>query len=118
MTRPTKAKAIERLRRALDAIPKLKNLSYASPEFEKWRRDTKVAIINTFGNESNHISDFTNIRFYSLVLSHDDSLDQARYVEGLESAAAVLESMIEEINEYWGDENQTPTPSETHRMNR
>ena len=23
--------------------------------------------------------------------------------------------MIEEINEYWGDENQTPTPSETHK---
>ena len=33
-------------------------------------------------------------------------------------SGSVLESMIEEINEYWGDENQTPTPSETHRMNR
>ena len=27
---------------------------------------------------------------------------------------SVLESMIEEINEYWEDENETPAPSETH----
>ena len=33
-------------------------------------------------------------------------------MDGLESAEAVLKSMIEEINGYWDDEDQTPTSSE------
>ena len=69
MTRPTKAKAIERLQRALDAIPELKIRKLRLARIpKKWRRDTKVAITNTFGNESNHISDFlisVSIRWYS-----------------------------------------------------
>ena len=117
MTRPTKAKAIERLQRALDAIPELKNLRGRddSPEFKKWRRNTQVAITNTFGNESSHIRDFKNIVFFGEIYRHARQESKQAMWNGLESAAAVLESMIEEINEYWGDENQTPTPSETHK---
>ena len=44
-----------------------------------------------------------------------DSEFQAAYEEGLESAESVLESMIEEINEYWEDEDQTPTSSEIRK---
>ncbi len=111
MARPIKAKGLERLRRALDAIPKLKNLKYRSPEFDKWQRNTEVAITNTFESKSAHIGDFKNIRFSPAPAYFEppESERQEVYVKGLESAAAVLESMIEEIEEYWSDENQTPT---------
>ena len=97
----------------LDEIPALKQLQEESPQFERWKRNTRVAITNTFGDNSQHITDFDEIDFSLTVISHltHDSEFQAAYEEGLESAASVLKSMIEEINEYWEDKNQTPTSS-------
>ena len=63
MSRSTKSKAIERIRKVLDRISELKELSYASTEFERWRRDAKVAITNTFGKESGHVGEFTRIGY-------------------------------------------------------
>ena len=112
MNRPPKSKALERLRKVLDEIPELKELPHGSPQFEKWQRNTRVAITNTFGNDSPNITDFDNIHFspaYPFYAS--DSTFRTVYDEGLESAASVLKSMIEEINEYWDDEDQAPTSS-------
>ena len=44
-----------------------------------------------------------------------DSAFRAAYMRGLESAAAILESMIEEINEYWEDESEPPRSPDNHR---
>ncbi len=114
MNRPPKSKVIERLQKVLDEISELKQLRFDSPQFEKWRRDTRVAITNAFGNEPQHIRDFDTIHFSLSVFSgyEADSEFQEAYEEGLESATSLLESMIDEINEYWEDENQTPTSSE------
>ena len=116
MAKPTKAKAIERLQKALDAIPELKRLprSDSSPEFEKWRRDTQVAVINTFGEDSRHVEEFKQTLYSRMIVttSTPDYEFQKDYVRRLESAASVLESMIEEIEEYWEDEQQTsPSPA-------
>ena len=106
MSRPVKSKAIERIRKVLDRISELKELSYASTEFERWRRDAKVAITNTFGEESGHVGEFTRIGYSPrLALSGtSDSVYQAAYVRGLESATSVLESMLDEIDEYWEED--------------
>ena len=113
MNRPPKSKAIERLQKVLDEIPELKNLTRGSPQFKQWQRNTRVAITKTFVNESQQSTDFDNISFSSF-LGGTDSGFQRAYVDGLESAGSVLKSMIEEINEYWEDENQTPTSSKIH----
>ena len=63
MGRPHKGKSIERLQRALDAIPELKQLRRGSPQFEKWRRNAEVAISNTFGGNTSHVKDFRQIRY-------------------------------------------------------
>ncbi len=120
MTRPSKSKAIERLTRARKEIPKLKNLSTFSPEFEKWRRNTEVAIENTFGKEDRHIEDFTNVHdSFSVVSSGTSDYEfQQRYEEDLESADSVLESMIEEIEEYWEDEDGAEVSSSPPRDER
>ena len=120
MVQPTKAKAIERLRKVLDAIPELKNLRErdVSPGFEKWRRDTQVAITNTFGKDSRHIGDFNGIDYIRPFMVTDfsnpsDSEDQADYVKGLQSAASVLESMLNEIEEYWEEDEQSSKTSDS-----
>ena len=113
MTRTTKAKAIERLRRVLNEVPELKKLPSHSPEFKKWHRNAQVAITNTFGSESSHGADFNKIG-YSLIAfttGTPDSEFQAAYVRGLESAASVLKSMIEEIEEYWEEDEQSSKSS-------
>lgn len=108
MVRPPKTTAIERLRKVLDAVPELKRLSFGSPEFKKWRRDVQVAITHTFGTDSSHGTDFSNVSYTLMAYSSGipDSEYQAAYVRGLESAASVLQSMIDEIEEYWEEDEQ------------
>ena len=63
MTTPPKSKALERLRRALEAIPELQQQNYGSEKFDKWRRNTRIAIANTFENKPAHTAEFDNIHF-------------------------------------------------------
>ena len=103
-----KNKAIERLNRALSAIPEIKQSKNGSPEFEKWRRDTKVAIANTFANNPSYVDDFDQISYSPgfYVSGMPKTTYPRYYVGGLDSAAALLESLIDEINEYWEDDKQ------------
>lgn len=116
MKKQNKSKSLERLQKAIEDIPNLKKLKSGSPEFEKWYRNTEIAITNTFGEKSRHITDFTNIHFSLMVISTStpDSAFQRAYLDGLESASSVLQSMIEEIKEYWEDEMGKTEPSQGH----
>ena len=116
MTTPPKSKALERLRRALEAIPELQQQNYGSEKFNKWRRNTRIAIANTFEDKPGHITEFDNIHFFPFFgFDPSESERQKAYMEGLQSSASVLESMIEEVKEYWEDENSMPAPSEIHK---
>ena len=102
---------------ALDLIPTLGQL-VDSPEFTKWERDTRLAIENIFGQNSRNAEDFNNIDYYpNPVYLSDDSeeydfhLYRAAYIEGLEKAEAILQSMIGEIEEYWPDDDQAQNPA-------
>ena len=109
MARPSKAKAVKRLQKALNEIPALVTLGQGSNEFKKWHRNTEVAIKNTFVNEPSKIKDWSKIRYSPIAIAASSSghgLQRENYASGLEKAKAMLESMIEEIQEYWEDENQ------------
>lgn len=111
MAKPIKTKALERLQKVLDEIPKLKELSRRSTKFEKWHRDTKTVISNTFAGETKHLQDFEKIHYSPMVMyanMHDSEYQQA-YEKGLELAGAVLESMIDEIKEFWEEDKQSST---------
>ena len=110
MTRPLKSKAIERLQRALDKISELRQLRRDSQDFQKWRRDTKVAISHTFGNNTSHAKEFTQVSYIPNVTGWGPDRNrqlQVAHVQGLDHAASVIESMIDEIEEYWGDDDQS-----------
>ena len=117
MGRPHKGKSIERLQRALNAIPELQVRRHDSPEFKKWHRDTEVAIENTFVGETRHIGDFKQIGYWSFIIHSGmaESEDHRAYLGGLESAAAVLKSMIGEIEEYWPDDEPASVGAATAR---
>lgn len=98
MAKPMKAQAIKRLRKALDAIPALEGLDTDSPEFKRWWRSTEIAITNTFGDESRHIREFNDIAYFSRFASY--------MLRGLKSATVLLQSMIEEVEEYWEEDTE------------
>ena len=131
MTRPTKTEAMRRLQVALEKIPDLKRSKRESHEFGKWHRNTRIAVENVFGAESNHVKEFTKILYYppiGPILITDSTSDYKSrnhelheyYIKALDRASVLLESMIEEVGEYWKDEAQKSAPdikSTNGRMN-
>ena len=109
MTRPDKAKAMERLQKILNKIPELKKLRFDSPEFRKWEISAREAVERTFGRKSNLFGDFQAIHYYPSVYydGTTDSHIKAVYEEGLRSAEAVFKAMIEWIEEYWEEDGNS-----------
>ena len=104
----------ERAKRILNALiersVKLQKIPRDSPQFEKWKRDTRVAITNIFGSDTAHIKDFNRITFTPNYMALEDEYQEV-YVTGLQYSVAILESMIEEIDQYWP--SSTPETKET-----
>ena len=116
MPQPKKAKAVERLRKVLDEMPELRKLKYDSTEFEKWLKRAEVAIKYIFGKNSDWAKEFS--KAYSYMFSYlpipnpmfsravPNSQYRKGYVRGLAPVESVLKSMIEEIEEYWDEDEQ------------
>ncbi len=113
MARLTKAEAIERLKKALDAISNLRNLQSGSLEFMEWRESTRVSISHTFGDQSNRTREFEKIYF-----STPSPFYRTAYEHGLNSATALLKSMIEEIEKFWDDRGQAQISSSAQANDR
>ncbi|MDE2787241.1 MAG: nucleotide-binding protein [Chloroflexota bacterium] len=118
MMKPTKAQAIERIQRALDAIPTLMSMLRFSPEFTKWRRSTTLAIESAFGENSRNIERFNGVRYRQARTILDPTPSehevQEAYERGLRGARTILESMVDEIEEYWQDDVQTQSETGQH----
>lgn len=105
MNRPNKAKAAQRVRACLEAIPPLRVLSVKAPEFKKWRRDVELAIEHTFGKDTRHQPEFCRINYYAGInLSGPQPDPRPPYLRGLSDAETVLESFLDEIAKYWEDD--------------
>ena len=84
MAKLPKSKAIERLERALDAIPELEAPGRTGSGEFRSGADTEVAISYTFRDESRHLADFKGIRFMpgGWVLNSPNPIDYRRpYLE-------------------------------------
>ena len=101
--------AVEKLKRQRLLIEELKNKNHESPEFLKWMRDTDVAIKKIFPDVHDGHLRFINIQYHRVSAwgeagrggSHSN-----QYWKGLEDAKTLLQSLIEEIEEYWEDEDK------------
>ena len=103
-----KAEAIRRLQSLLGRVPELKNFDNGSPQFVKWKSDVCTGIRYIFGESGHHLRDFNSVSF-GLSGAYSDTPDHvfhAAYVRGLDKAAALIESMIDEIKIYRPDDDQ------------
>ena len=98
-----KSDAIAILKRRIDEISTIRDKG-RSPEFNKWRRDTQIAIENIFGSTTRHLKDFNGIDYSPGFWSSftPDSEFQEAYFDGLDDAEHILSSMIDEIEVYYG----------------
>lgn len=103
----TKDDAIAKLQNSINHIEKLKLLGGESPELEKWRRGTTGVLERIFGKHSPHLDDFSSLNFNismnDLIRMEKNPLNNG-YQRSLDSAKSKLQMMVEEIEEYWGDE--------------
>ena len=109
----TKYDATRRINGSLEEIPILTDLHSSAPEFIEWHRNTRVAIIHTFGDDSRHVKEFVGISFSGAFIVPDDGGNEVRareaYRSGFSEASAILVSMLKEIEEYWPDD-RPPRP--------
>lgn len=110
----TKSHARERIKGALDQIPELRLLTSSAEEFTKWKRSTRVAIEYAFGADSRQVKEFRSISYTPWIL--ESELFKGAYESGLTAAKALLESMLDEIEEYWPDDSLRQPNSEAQEI--
>ena len=115
---PTRSDATRRINRALQKLPQLMDLNSSALDFIEWHRNTRIAIVNTFGDNSPHVKEFVGISFSGVFIAYSDARgNEARareaYRSGLSEASAILKSMLDEIEEYWPDDSSPRAEVET-----
>jgi hypothetical protein len=94
---------IAKLQVCLDALRVLNAGKISDPSFKKWRRDTDVALEHLFGADTRHIRDFRGVSFRpsSYSMMNPEPAFARAFANGRGSAEALLQSMIDEVQEYW-----------------
>lgn len=89
----------------------LLHMSSGSQEFKRWQRDTEVAIERIFGEGTRHTQDFEGINYsIGFFTSHTPNSEfEAAYRHGIYTGITVIESFINEIDEYWPEEAELQT---------
>lgn len=98
-----KEKIIEKLNERLKALKQLSASATSDPSFKKWRRDTDVALEHLFGKDTRHIRDFRGVSYKpsSYHIMNPEPAFARAFANGKGSAEALLQSMIDEVQEYW-----------------
>jgi predicted nucleotide-binding protein len=111
----TKLDALEKLLKLADEASRLEASYFNSPSFKKWRRDTSIALNRIFGENSRHSNEFGEITYEYPLVDSDADDDKWSYEEGLSHASALLQSMADEVRDYWDD--KLLAPAETNNEN-
>lgn len=103
--------ALARIRRQLAELSALHSSCASTTEFKKCRRNTELAIEHAFGTETRHLQDFARINWTpsQYVMGQAKPSDADAFSRGFRNAEALLESMVQEIDEYWDDSRKQPT---------
>ncbi len=120
MTNIPKLQAKELIHKLVDEIPKLKRLSQGrdSHQFQTWEIYTPQVICRIFGEQSPYLKRFQEIYFYPLSYNPSEDENKRRreryetFVQGLDRASAILNSMLNELEEFWPDETAFTSDSQ------
>ena len=103
-TRMDKAEALQRLEKALEDGRDSGFGGTSDPAFVKWCRDTEVAIRYVFGDASRHVDEFTKLHYSPMIYPVGEDYVAETFHDGLGRAKSLLESMIDEVRDYWKDD--------------
>ncbi len=96
------------LKKQINQIEDIKKQEELSSEFKAWKRKTASLLERIFGKKSRQLKDFDDIS-YSLGAwspSTPDYKFKRAYLKGLEDAEKILQSMLEEIEEFGIDQKE------------
>lgn len=106
----SKTEAIEKIRHLISVSYGLNDAhdKSSSPSFKQWHRDVRVVIAHIFGEGSTQLRDFKDISFTlgTFIVGTPDSEFMKAYNRGLETARAILNSIIGEINDFWSNKTR------------
>ena len=113
---PADAGAVEQLTKALDAVPRLKELARRSPErvvgsreFQQWREDGVEAIAAMLGRDSSQARAFASVKYSpsNFYFGASDATYREFYFRGLDAAGEILSSCIREASAGGVERNQS-----------
>ncbi len=106
-----KTRAIALLQQKIDEIPALQAAAEFSEAFTRWRTSTDTVIVYVFGSNSRQRILFAQIQFssqFAIVEADDDDAGSSLvFLDGLRTARATLQAMIDEIQTFWPDDAPT-----------
>lgn len=108
--RLAKDKAERLLRDQLEEIKELRKQRYSSDQFDKWLEKTNAIIRAIYGEPSPQFGRFSRISYSPMVLTPNtpDSTWQKCYLDGLDSAVAVLDAFLFEVTTLCEPEREAP----------
>lgn len=99
-----KSNAISKLSSLVDRANAIEFEKGDSQLIVKWKRDADAAIRHIFGIDSHHVKEFESLNYsLSSITEEDLLLSFQSSDEILGSSITFLESMINEIEEYWNE---------------
>jgi hypothetical protein len=115
-----KRKALKILNEIIERIDSVRSLGRKAPEFDGWKHDATVAVVNIFGENSINHRRFAAIRYSPSVFSSGtpDSAFEARWREGLDEASAILNSFLNQIQTYWDEPHESSRGQQLDPHNR
>ena len=102
-----KSSSINKLKLLKETAKSLLEEPVHCQNYHKWYRDTEVALEKIFGNNCRHVKDLDNISFSLSIFSTatpNSAFDNA-YYDGVKKSVTLLSSIIDEVEEYWDEEN-------------
>ena len=92
-----KNKAIKLLEKQIAEVKNLKKLKYDDPRYSAWLRKTSSLLEKIFGKDSGQLKDFEGIFIPLPILNVLEYDLQEEYLENLERAVAILNSIKDEL---------------------
>lgn len=92
---------IELISRQINMIEGLRSMSSSAPEFKAWKIKTKALLAKAFPQSPDHAEDFIKIfNSYQFISNYSADNSHKYYIKNLEEARAILQSMVELIEEF------------------
>jgi predicted nucleotide-binding protein len=108
---PPKEQSLALLRRSLEGVSSLGQLEKYSVEHEKWERSARSTIGFVFGKESPYLSQFgSTLQPYSSQVETYPVWKADAFRKISPKVTALLETMIDEVELYWGVGTLEMTP--------